>query len=306
MSRNGTGTYTTPNTFVAGEVITASDHNENWADAADELTNSVAVDGQSTMTGPLKAASGTAAAPGVTFGSDLDTGLYRKAANTLGVAAAGAEVLEVSADGLEVTGDLEVSGDLSVDGVVGLLMPIGTIMPYAGSTEPTGFVFCDGTSYLRTAKAALFAVIGTTYGAADGTHFNVPDLQGRVPAMKDLTGTRLTSATMSPNGSSLNATGGTQTHTLTLAQAPTGITSANASQSISVTSSDNVTKNASYISYVDDAGGGTTVLNAVPTNTPLTSTGSNSISVTSNNTSGSAHLNVQPTLLVNYIICAGA
>jgi len=52
---------------------------------------------------------------------------------------------------------------------------------WATDTAPTGWVLCDGTSYLRSDLAALFAVIGTTYGAADGTHFNVPDCRGRAP-----------------------------------------------------------------------------------------------------------------------------
>ncbi len=38
---------------------------------------------------------------------------------------------------------------------------------------------CDGTSYLRASYAALFSAIGTAYGAADGSHFNVPDLRGQ-------------------------------------------------------------------------------------------------------------------------------
>jgi microcystin-dependent protein len=49
-------------------------------------------------------------------------------------------------------------------------------------TPPTGWLECDGSSLLRAGTyAALFAAIGTTYGAADGTHFNLPDLRGRFP-----------------------------------------------------------------------------------------------------------------------------
>lgn len=56
----------------------------------------------------------------------------------------------------------------------------GEISQWSGASAPSGTVFCDGTSYLRAgAKAALFAVIGTAYGSADGTHFNVPDLRSR-------------------------------------------------------------------------------------------------------------------------------
>lgn len=54
----------------------------------------------------------------------------------------------------------------------------GVILPFAGSSAPTGFLLADGTSYLRATYAALFAVIGTTWGSADGTHFNVPNASG--------------------------------------------------------------------------------------------------------------------------------
>lgn len=58
--------------------------------------------------------------------------------------------------------------------------PVGTIQAYAGSTAPTGYLVADGSAVSRTTYAALFAVIGTTYGAGDGsTTFNLPDLRGR-------------------------------------------------------------------------------------------------------------------------------
>jgi len=60
-------------------------------------------------------------------------------------------------------------------------MPAGSIVAFGGAVAPTCWLLCDGTSYLRTAWPELFAVIGTAYGAADGTHFNVPDLRGRSP-----------------------------------------------------------------------------------------------------------------------------
>lgn len=61
------------------------------------------------------------------------------------------------------------------------LVPPGVMLPYGGAAAPTGWLLCDGSSYLRATYAGLFAAIGTAYGAADGTHFNVPDLRGRAP-----------------------------------------------------------------------------------------------------------------------------
>lgn len=57
----------------------------------------------------------------------------------------------------------------------------GGVVGHAGATAPAGWLMCDGNSYLRASYPALFAEIGTIYGAADGTHFSVPDLRGRFP-----------------------------------------------------------------------------------------------------------------------------
>jgi len=57
----------------------------------------------------------------------------------------------------------------------------GLVFPYAGGGVPAGFLLCDGSAVSRTTYARLFSVIGTTYGAGDGsTTFNVPDLRGSV------------------------------------------------------------------------------------------------------------------------------
>jgi microcystin-dependent protein len=55
----------------------------------------------------------------------------------------------------------------------------GMCIPYSGSSEPRGFLFCNGQTVNRVANAKLFSVIGTKFGAGDGsTTFNVPDLRG--------------------------------------------------------------------------------------------------------------------------------
>lgn len=111
MARNGSGTYTKVNTFTAGTPITAASHNQNWDDVAAEITNSVAADGQTSMTGPLKAATGTAASPSHTFASDLDTGGYRSASNEYSVAAGGAQIAAFNEDGVDIKeGTLKLNG----------------------------------------------------------------------------------------------------------------------------------------------------------------------------------------------------
>ena len=67
-------------------------------------------------------------------------------------------------------------------------VPAGTIHAYGGTTAPAGYLMCDGTSYLRTDYPSLFAAIGTAFGAADSTHFNVPDLRGRFLRGEDAMG----------------------------------------------------------------------------------------------------------------------
>lgn len=61
-------------------------------------------------------------------------------------------------------------------------VPTGTVMPFAGASAPSGYLLCNGAAVNRTAYAALFSVIGTSYGSGDGsTTFNVPDLRETTP-----------------------------------------------------------------------------------------------------------------------------
>lgn len=72
------------------------------------------------------------------------------------------------------TGKLEIisGGTLYADA------PIGSIQAYGGTTAPTGWLLCQGQAVSRTEYAELFTIIGTAFGAGDGsTTFNVPDLR---------------------------------------------------------------------------------------------------------------------------------
>lgn len=63
---------------------------------------------------------------------------------------------------------------------------VGSITMYGGSTVPSGYLLCDGQAVSRTTYSDLFDVIGTTYGAGDGsTTFNVPNLKGKIPVGLD-------------------------------------------------------------------------------------------------------------------------
>lgn len=213
MARNGSGTYTVLNTFVAGTTITAGDHNENWTDAGAEITNSVAADGQTTMTGPLKHSSGTAAAPSMTFGADTNTGLYRSAADEIGVALGGTQVFNFSADGLED----------SAGAILSTL--IGEAKIWCLPTAPTGFIFAYGqpcTTAYPLWRAALVAA-SNPFGTSGGDPL-FPDMRGRVVAgQDDMGGTsanRLTNADDGLNGDTFGATGGGETQTLVTGNLP--------------------------------------------------------------------------------------
>ena len=67
----------------------------------------------------------------------------------------------------------------NLTGIEGI--PTATIVPWSSSSVPSGFLECNGQTVSRSTYSALFAIIGTTYGAGDGaTTFLVPDLQDNV------------------------------------------------------------------------------------------------------------------------------
>lgn len=93
--------------------------------------------------------------------------------------------------------------------------PAGTVNTYAGATAPSGWLLAYGQAISRTTYADLFAVIGTTYGAGDGsTTFALPDMRGRAVAGKDDMGgsaaSRITSAVTGVTGTTLGSAGGNQ------------------------------------------------------------------------------------------------
>jgi len=106
---------------------------------------------------------------------------------------------------------------LSGEGELQVSIETGSIIDYAVSTAPAGWLLCDGSAVSRTTYEALFNLIGTTYGAGDGsTTFNVPDCRGRITAGLDGSANRIV-------GSQADAIGGvlgTETTTLSVAQIP--------------------------------------------------------------------------------------
>jgi microcystin-dependent protein len=74
----------------------------------------------------------------------------------------------------------------------------GIVIPWGSASVPSGFLECNGQAVSRATYAALFAVVGTTYGAGDGsTTFLIPDLQDKTVLSKS--NTKALASTMGAN-----------------------------------------------------------------------------------------------------------
>jgi microcystin-dependent protein len=100
----------------------------------------------------------------------------------------------------------------------GGLATVGDLKFTAAPAVPPGWLLCYGQAVSRSTYSALYAVIGTTYGAGDGsTTFNLPDGRGRVLAGADNMGG--TAANVMP-GAVLGLSQGNYQVTLSVAQMP--------------------------------------------------------------------------------------
>jgi len=159
-----------------------------------------------------------ASSPAYAFDGDTDTGMFRSGANTLGFSTFGTTRVTISDSGLDMTNALPIrfqdssgapfvalkapssvssnvtftlpgadgnageflktdgSGNLSFSIVQGV--PSGAVFCIAVASVPSGYLECNGQSVSRTTFAALFAIIGTQYGASNSSTFKVPDLRG--------------------------------------------------------------------------------------------------------------------------------
>lgn len=235
-----------PNSFSSGAVISSSAVNGNFTDVAAEITGSLPRDGQAAMTGQLKASSGIAAAPGMAWGSDTDTGFRRSAANTTMAVAGGSDIAAISDTGIAMEAGKTITDQA---GLVVSGLPTGVMMPYLATTAPTGWVTASGktignarssgTERANADTSSLFSFLWTNFsdsvcavstgrGASAAADYaanktiTLPDLRGRAffgldnigGSAASRLGTIITSATT--NG----ASGGTETVTLSTAQLP--------------------------------------------------------------------------------------
>jgi len=86
--------------------------------------------------------------------------------------------------GTGLLGDGSAGDPLRIDptSTAGFVVPTGTVTAFAGTAAPSGWLMCTTTPVSRATYATLFGVIGTTYGAGDGsTTFNLPNMVSRYP-----------------------------------------------------------------------------------------------------------------------------
>lgn len=194
--------------------------------------------------------------------------------------------------------DTSIATTAFVAAAMAALVPSGTIVKTAASAAPSGWIMADGSVVTRGgANAALFAAIGTTYGAGDGsTTFALPNLKGRVP--------------IHPDGGTFGAigsTGGEATHVLLTGEMPVHTHTASFAGDVLAAHAHTYTS-PDATSAIQGTSGGQFLSNAVKTITAGTATSSVSAgtptgTVTVNNAgSGTAHNNIQPYIVINHII----
>ena len=188
---------------------------------------------------------------------------------------------------------------------------IGQIIMFAGNFAPRDWAFCDGQLLQISENQSLYSILGTTYGGDGRTTFGLPDFRGRVPIGQGQ-GNGLTSRRM---GEQI----GIEDITLSTAQMPihshaaeTTISGSSVTAKLKASSEEgttNVPLN-NYLAQPADVGRSPVNmyessadiemasdaieidLSAVTANTTTDDTGGNS-----------AHNNIQPSLVMNYIIC---
>jgi microcystin-dependent protein len=193
--------------------------------------------------------------------------------------------------------DAPQAGSLNLENLV----PPGTINQYAGAAAPTGYLLCQGQSLDTTTYGNLFNVIGYTYGGS-GASFLLPNLQNRVPVGKG------------PDAEfdALGETGGAKTHTLTTAEMPSHTHTQN-SHNHTQNAHDHyavASANPQSLAGFGAAWGGLQMYPRINDgsyqlgqNTGGTTATNQATTATNQNTGGgSPHNNLQPYIVLNYII----
>lgn len=180
------------------------------------------------------------------------------------------------------------------------LLPTGAVIQVALAAAPTGFLLCQGQEVSRTTYAALFAKIGTTFGAGNGTTtFNVPDLRGRGAVGVDAGAGRLTA------NNTLGAVGGEEKHTLTVGELAAHFHNLNANTGAESATHYHTLSLLIQNGYQATSGGKTAYTGGGSEGFTSTEQGSHVHNINANTDtrgSGEAHNNMPPYTVLNYAI----
>lgn len=145
--------YTVPpgTTATTLTAIDSSDYNAFIADI-EAAINSL-TDGTVSWRAAFEAYVGTEALPGYTFDGDLNTGIWRVAADNIGISAGGTKIVDVATTGVVVTGLLESSkgADIASAATLNLTTATGMFPDITGTTTVTAVTL--GTGKRRSARA---------------------------------------------------------------------------------------------------------------------------------------------------------
>lgn len=216
--------------------------------------------------------------------TNLPTTAYANLSVTTGKLAAAAVTTDKLADAAVTTAkqaDASVTLAKLAAEVAATLMPVGSIVASARAAAPTGWLVCDGSTVLRATYAALFSAIGTAFntGGEDSTVFRLPNLKGRVPVGLDAADTAFDVR---------GETGGAKTHTLTVDEMPSHTHTQNPHTHTQWTGGNLTNANPQSGSGIIGQTNQTTTLATTATN--------------QNTGGGQAHNNLQPYLVLNYLI----
>ena len=298
IRENTTGSFAVQVKTVSGSAITLIQQNNSF----------ISCDGTSIYELDTPTSVDTFTANSITTSILAATDVSTTTLTATSIATSVVDASSITVTGITVTGNVSasaitVSGNVSAtefygDGSnltgIGGVLPTGIVVPYAGTSEPSGYLFCYGQQISRTTYSDLFSAVGTTYGVGDGsTTFNLPDLRGRVVAgQDDMGGSSANRLTGSPsggvNGDTLGAAGGDEGHQLTAAQLASHTHAAGSYQTSSIPGGTGEGEASVFVTQNDSSQSSSTTL---------------SVSGSSGSAGSNAeHNNVQPTFILNYII----
>jgi len=167
-------------------------------------------------------------------------------------------------------------------------IPVGSVSATIRQQVPSGWLFCNGTAVSRTTYAPLWdvlrsdsvGVLGTTspYGNGDGTTtFNLPDLRGRVPVGVDGAAGLLSALDLIGN------LGGAESHSLTIAEL--------AAHNHNITTSNNPLDSHQHFASSTPSGSTSAASSFLANPSAVAAVGS-----------GTAHNNMQPYLILNWMV----